>query len=186
MENKIIDLIENNKEFVESKFYDKQRKKLKSKQDPSCIVICCSDSRVPPEIVFQQFDLGELFVIRTAGHVLDEASLESIAYALSNFKELECIIILGHQNCGAIGAVYDELKANVKTSMFPKLHKVLKPSIVPNMIKLKRGNIINSSVKLHCKNTCKFLIENFNLNPLFIHTCYYTLHNGKVNCLCIH
>ena len=51
-------------------------------QSPEAIVVCCSDSRVPPEIVFQKKSVGELFVIRTAGNVIDDVALASIEYCL--------------------------------------------------------------------------------------------------------
>ena len=71
-------------------------------QHPWAIVICCSDSRVIPEKIFD-VDLGELFVIRVAGNVLDRHQLGSIEYAAGH---LDCrqIIVLGHTGCGAVTA----------------------------------------------------------------------------------
>lgn len=71
-------------------------------QHPHAIVICCSDSRVVPEYIFS-VGLGELFVIRVAGNVLDKHQLGSIEYAASH---LHCrlILVLGHTGCGAISA----------------------------------------------------------------------------------
>ena len=77
-------------------------KELKEKQNPFAIVVSCSDSRVPPELVFDQ-GLGDLFVIRTAGNVIGDFELGSIEYAI---EHLHCklIVVLGHENCGAIEA----------------------------------------------------------------------------------
>jgi len=71
-------------------------------QFPYAIVVCCSDSRVIPEQIFSA-GIGELFVIRVAGNVLDKHQLGSIEYAAGH---LGCskIIVMGHTNCGAVGA----------------------------------------------------------------------------------
>lgn len=71
-------------------------------QSPFAVIVSCSDSRVPPELIFDT-GIGELFVIRTAGHVLEAAAIGSIEYAV---KYLGCrlIVILGHTECGAVGA----------------------------------------------------------------------------------
>lgn len=71
-------------------------------QHPQAIVICCSDSRVVPEHIFSA-GIGELFVIRVAGNVLDRHQLGSIEYAAAH---LHCrlVLVLGHTGCGAVGA----------------------------------------------------------------------------------
>lgn len=71
-------------------------------QRPFAIVVGCSDSRVPVEVVFDA-GLGELFVVRTAGHVLAEASLASVRYAVQ-VLDVRAIVVLGHEDCGAVSA----------------------------------------------------------------------------------
>jgi carbonic anhydrase len=101
-----VELIEGNERFVEHKpKHPHQTKKtidqLKSEgQHPSAIVVSCSDSRVPPELIFDQ-GFGDLFVIRTAGNMLGEHELGSIEYALDHL-ETRLIIVMGHKDCGAI------------------------------------------------------------------------------------
>jgi carbonic anhydrase len=77
-------------------------KDLKKGQNPFVIVVSCSDSRLPPELIFDQ-GLGDIFSIRTAGNVIGDLELGSIEYAV---EHLHCklIIVLGHENCGAISA----------------------------------------------------------------------------------
>lgn len=70
-------------------------------QHPHAIVICCSDSRVIPEKIFSA-DIGELFVIRVAGNVLDNHQLGSVEYAAAHLG-CELIVVLGHTGCGAVG-----------------------------------------------------------------------------------
>lgn len=78
----------------------RRRAELLKGQSPFAAVLCCSDSRVPPEIVFDQ-GLGELFVVRTAGHVLDEAVLGSLQYSVEHLH-VPLIVVLGHKFCGAV------------------------------------------------------------------------------------
>ncbi len=75
---------------------------LKKGQDPFAIIVGCADSRVPPELIFDQ-GLGDIFSIRTAGNIIGDYELGSIEYAV---EHLGCkfIIVLGHENCGAIKA----------------------------------------------------------------------------------
>lgn len=77
-------------------------KRLSVGQKPHTIVLSCSDSRVPPELLFDQ-KLGEIFVIRTAGETLDAMGIGSIEYALSHLGARH-ILVLGHTNCGAVKA----------------------------------------------------------------------------------
>ena len=71
-------------------------------QHPYAVVICCSDSRVIPELIFDA-SIGDLFVIRTAGNVLDKQQFGSIEYAVEHLHCKE-VLMLGHTGCGAVGA----------------------------------------------------------------------------------
>lgn len=75
---------------------------LSKAQHPRAVVVCCSDSRVPPELVFDQ-GLGDLFVVRTAGNVLSDIELGSIEYAVEHLHT-PLVVVLGHEECGAIKA----------------------------------------------------------------------------------
>ncbi len=77
-----------------------EREKLVNSQIPPITILACSDSRVPPELVFNQ-SLGALFVIRTAGNVADDLGLASIEYAIK-FGWTNLIVVLGHESCGAV------------------------------------------------------------------------------------
>ncbi len=103
-------LMEGNKRFVNGNLIQKdvgeaRRKELSKGQHPFAIVVTCSDSRVAPEIVFDQ-GLGELFVIRVAGNVVDPVALGSIEYAAEHLHT-PLLIILGHTHCGAVTAAVD-------------------------------------------------------------------------------
>lgn len=79
-----------------------RREELNEGQHPFAVVISCSDSRVCPEIVFD-CGLGDLFVVRSAGQVADDAELASVEYAVEHLG-VELVLILGHSSCGAVGA----------------------------------------------------------------------------------
>ncbi|MBX3019783.1 MAG: hypothetical protein KF767_17990 [Bdellovibrionaceae bacterium] len=85
----------------------KDIQRLKTGQKPHAIVISCSDSRVPPEIVFDQ-KLGELFVIRTAGQTLSPEVVASVEYAVEHLGP-RLILVLGHTSCGAVHATSDAI-----------------------------------------------------------------------------
>jgi len=91
-----------NEDFLRTSSPDLRLKTAKEGQHPYAIVICCSDSRVIPEQIFSA-GIGDLFVIRVAGNVLDNHQLGSIEYAAAH---LDCdqIIVLGHTGCGAVSA----------------------------------------------------------------------------------
>ncbi len=82
-----------------------RREEVLSGQNPFAIIVGCSDSRIPPEIVFDQ-GIGDIFVIRTAGQVMDNATLASIEYAAEHLGVL-LVVVLGHDGCGAVKATVE-------------------------------------------------------------------------------
>ena len=83
------------------------RHRLASKQTPFAVFFGCADSRVAAEIIFDQ-GLGDMFVVRTAGHVIDSAVLGSVEYAVS-ILNVPLIVVLGHDSCGAVRAAMTAL-----------------------------------------------------------------------------
>ncbi|MEV0174525.1 carbonic anhydrase [Streptomyces sp. NPDC050803] len=81
------------------------RKALISGQHPFAVILSCVDSRVPPELVFDQ-GLGDLLTVRSAGEVLDEAVLGSVAYGVLEL-DIPLVLVLGHQSCGAVRAAVE-------------------------------------------------------------------------------
>lgn len=86
------------------------RTALGTGQKPFAIVLTCSDSRVPPEILFNK-GLGEIFVIRVAGNIVDPHELGSIEYAVEHLGT-NLVVVLGHEKCGAVGAAYGSYPVN--------------------------------------------------------------------------
>ncbi|MBP8300902.1 MAG: carbonic anhydrase, partial [Planctomycetes bacterium] len=108
-----------------------RRTEVANGQHPYAIVITCSDSRVSPEIVFDA-GIGDLFVIRTAGHVIDDHALGSIEYAAEHLHT-KTVLVLGHERCGAVGAAMQggELPGHIGS---------LVTAIAPNIKNANRGN----------------------------------------------
>lgn len=99
-----------NQRFIQDRAQASRRAKLATGQNPKVIVIGCSDSRVPPEFVFDE-GIGDLFVIRVAGNVSDEVDVDSIEYTLLKLKP-RLIIVMGHTDCGAVDGALEHLKRN--------------------------------------------------------------------------
>ena len=101
-----MDIEQGNKNFINKLNNDKElrdrRDELANGQHPEVLVITCSDSRVVPEMIFN-CSLGDIFVIRTAGNVINEGELATVEYAIEHLK-VKRIIVLGHTHCGAVHA----------------------------------------------------------------------------------
>lgn len=122
-------LIEGNQRFVSGEVLyddlslDKRKALTANGQHPFAVIVSCSDSRVTPEILFDQ-SLGDLFVIRNAGNVIDTIGLGSIEYGVAHL-EAPLILVLGHVNCGAVKAVVDGTEAQ---GSLPEIIKKIQPA----------------------------------------------------------
>lgn len=103
------DMLQGNQSFQKSEALAKRRAETAQSQAPQAIVLSCSDSRVPPEAVFNRY-VGRLFVVRTAGHAIGDYELGSIEYAVEHLHT-PLIVVMGHERCGAIKATVEALKA---------------------------------------------------------------------------
>jgi len=104
-------LLEGNQRFqheanTHPQLHAKRRSELVGGQAPFAVILSCSDSRVPPELIFDQ-GLGGLFVVRVAGNTVTRAGLESIDYAVSSLGT-NLIMVLGHESCGAVKGALSE------------------------------------------------------------------------------
>ena len=101
-----------NGDLIHKSTLDMKRESLTSKQNPFAIVLGCSDSRVAPEIIFDQ-DLGDIFVVRIAGNVVTPEVLASIEYA-SVYLGASLIMVLGHESCGAVDSVIKGITKDIE------------------------------------------------------------------------
>jgi carbonic anhydrase len=110
MESQVDRLAEGNKRYAEGRSIHPRcdaarRSQVEDGQAPFAVVVGCSDSRVPPEILFDQ-GLGDLFVVRTAGNILDDIGMGSVEYAVLHLG-VRLVVVLGHSRCGAVGAALE-------------------------------------------------------------------------------
>lgn len=99
------DILSGNATYQKNEMLAKRRAETAQSQSPQAIIVSCSDSRVPPEGVFNRY-IGRLFVVRTAGHALGDYELASIEYAVEHLKS-PLIVVMGHERCGAVKATVD-------------------------------------------------------------------------------
>jgi carbonic anhydrase len=108
-----------------------QRQRAVEGQEPFATILACADSRVPPELVFDQ-SCGELFVVRTAGHAVTPVVTGSVEYALTELG-VPLVLVLGHSGCGAVKATLDEM-ASPSPRLTPGLAAVVecvRPGLEP-------------------------------------------------------
>jgi carbonic anhydrase len=108
---------------------DLTRTELAHQQHPHAVVFCCSDSRVAPELIFDE-GVGDLFVIRNAGQVLSDPVLGSLEYAVE-LLAVPLIVVIGHQECGAVAAAIAELGADAAPlpPYIARITELIKPSV---------------------------------------------------------
>lgn len=120
-----MDLKLGNKEFLNKLENDRalkdRRDGLVKGQHPEVLVITCSDSRVVPEIIFN-CSLGDIFVIRTAGNIINEGELATVEYAIEHLK-VKRIVVLGHTHCGAVHATIKNEKGQYLDPILNRIRK---------------------------------------------------------------
>ncbi|SDT46150.1 carbonic anhydrase [Actinoplanes derwentensis] len=133
-----------------------RRAELIGSQAPSAIVFGCADSRVPAEILFDQ-GLGDLFVVRTAGHVVDGSVLGSIEYAVEVLG-VPLIVVLGHDSCGAVAAsiaMVDEGK--VPPGSIREIVEHIAPDVV--RARIAGAETLAETIEQHASYTAELLRE---------------------------
>ena len=129
----------------------KRRTELATGQRPFAIVLGCADSRTSPEVLFDQ-GLGDLFVIRVAGNILDDHVLGSIEYAVEHLGA-QLIVVLGHQRCGAVQAAKETLDSKAEA---PAHINSIVASIQP-AVEATRGADLEATVKANTDNVVQSL-----------------------------
>lgn len=159
-------LREGNRRFVEGHLRsdgavdDGERRRLVAGQEPFAILLGCSDSRVPAEIVFDQ-GLGDLFVIRVAGNIVAPSLVGSVEFAAEVFGT-RLVVVLGHSNCGAIGATLDALEEGAPASS-PNLGSIvdrIRPAVAPlfeTELRHDRANLVHHAVRANIRASAEHL-----------------------------
>ncbi|MFA0964092.1 carbonic anhydrase [Roseivirga sp. BDSF3-8] len=156
-----------------------RRDSVVGSQEPFAVIIGCADSRVVPELVFDT-GIGDLFVIRVAGNIIDDAVTASIEYAVSNLGT-KLVVVLGHESCGAVTAAVNE----VKGGHLDALTKAIRPAVetaskqdgdkVDNAIRQNAVNMTN--LLRNSEPVIKDMVENKGVEVV---PAYYSLSTGEV------
>jgi carbonic anhydrase len=167
-----------------------RRAELVKQQQPFAIVLGCSDSRVPAEIVFDQ-GLGDLFVIRVAGNIVASSQVGSVEFAASRFGT-RLVVVLGHSQCGAVLATFEELQQplahqspnlrSIVDRIRPAVEGLLKTELRHNLDALVRQAVranvsISANHLRHGSEVLERLIRN---DGLLVVGAEYSLETGVV------
>ena len=166
-----------------------KRAELVTGQSPFAIVLACSDSRVPVELVFDQ-GLGDLFVIRVAGNVVAPSQVGSVEYAAEQLGT-RLVVVLGHSNCGAVDATLKDLRRE-QAHRSPNLRAIvdrIRPAVEPLLEKNEHtslqdaviANVIRSVERLHHGSI--ILEELVKSGDLLIVGADYSMESGVVTFL---
>ena len=160
-------------------------RELKKGQKPFVVLVSCSDSRIPPELVFDQ-GLGDVFSIRTAGNIIGDYELGSIEYAVEHLN-CKLIVVLGHEDCGAIEAYASSENEKPNADHIQNLinyiaaedeEKNVPANLKSNMEILTKANITHGVNLLKASTpVLKPLVDK---NEIKVIGAYYDLDNGKV------
>jgi carbonic anhydrase len=158
-----------------------RREASQTTQTPFAVIVGCSDSRVSPEIIFDQ-GIGDLFVVRVAGNVIGPLELESIEYSTFVLNSV-LVLVLGHENCGAVKAVLQG-----KSQDFPALTLSIGPAV--KEVKGKdSSDALTAAIKANALHMKDLLLRSGKLGKLAkkklidIEAAYYNLETGEVELL---
>lgn len=184
-------LIDGNKRFVAGNLTSlsnlaQRRDQLVNGQSPFAVIVCCSDSRVPPELVFDQ-TLGQLFVVRTAGQVIDEAARSSITYGVDSLQS-PLLLVLGHTGCGAVAATLATLRGNTIPGYAYRLAEGIGPAVqsVLNQPGDQLDNAVRANIKMgvdQLRTSQPVLADAVRSGRLTVAGGYYDLASGAVSIL---
>ena len=181
-------LMAGNKRYVSAKQThpdqtSERRIELRTGQNPFAAILGCADSRVPPEVIFDQ-GLGDLFVVRVAGNVLDNIILASLEYAEIHLRT-PLIMVLGHSKCGAVEATVTGGKLEGHLS---SLTSAIEPAL--DKAEGQSGDLLNNTAKANAKMVVEQLkcsgvrfTELIETGKLTVVAAYYDLDTGAVEIL---
>ncbi|KGF71978.1 carbonate dehydratase [Neosynechococcus sphagnicola sy1] len=159
-----------------------QLRNVVHEQNPFAAILACSDSRVAPEILFDQ-GLGNLFVVRTAGNISSTEDIASLEFA-TLILGAKVIVVMGHTGCGAVKAA---IKGGEVPGLISSLILAIRPAI--NRVKDQPGDLLENSIKANAINQVERLrisgvLSNLKKNgQLLIVPAYFDLETGKVSLL---
>ncbi|MBY8823064.1 carbonic anhydrase [Sphingomonas colocasiae] len=158
----------------------------KEGQAPFCAYVSCSDSRVPPELLFGR-GLGELFIIRNAGNTVDTVAMGSIEFAVAELG-VSLVVVMGHESCGAVKAAMSVVSENAR---FPGAIGNMVEPIIPAVLEARgeAGDATEAAVRQNVRRVVRklregsdpLLIEPQKAGRLKVVGAYYHLEKGEVD-----
>jgi carbonic anhydrase len=181
------DLMEGNQRFVggKTKAVDvvPLRQSLVNGQKPKVAVLACSDSRVSPEILFDK-NLGDLFVVRSAGNIADALGVASIEYAVEHLGS-SVLVVLGHQKCGAVWAACSGDK--MPTTNLQTMVDKISPAVTRARTHAKGDELVEAAILENVLQSAKDVVASSEVLQHFLHDgkltvfeAVYELDSGKV------
>ena len=165
-------------EVSQSKPTAARRAETAQEQHPFAIILGCADSRTAPELIFDQ-NLGDLFVIRTAGNLVDDHALGSIEYAVAHLGA-RLVVVLGHQRCGAVKAA---LESDHAPGHIESLVRDIQPAV--KAAKGKPGDTLSATVTENARQVAAQIKAKAALGDLAkevrIVSAVYDLDTGKID-----
>src|SRR5438034_7124401 len=149
-----------------------QRRAWSTSQRPPVTIISCADSRVPPELMFDQ-TIGDVFVVRVAGNVIDDFNLASVEYAVAN-KWTKLIVVIGHESCGAVKEAISD-KTDFGSPALNELVEKVRDNLNKQKPELERAVEMNAEASTKQLRTSKIISD----SKVKIVTAYYSF-DGKV------
>ena len=167
-------LLEGNRRFISGELSqkdvgDKRRHELTNGQHPFATVLSCSDSRVAPEVIFDE-GLGDVFIVRVAGNVVEPTTLGSIEYGAEHLHT-PLLVILGHESCGAVKATL-EAKGKPEGNIGAIIKKIMPAVNAAKKAKKDPDETLNLAVQENIKNTYKDIMKSKVVKEL--------VHEGKL------
>lgn len=182
-------LKEGNQHFVSNHLvhntdYLSQIEETKKEQHPHSLILGCIDSRVPPEIIFDQA-LGQIFVARVAGNIDDDYIIGSMEFAVKA-KHTKLIVVLGHNHCGAVKGAMDNVELEHLTSLVDQIKPAISEQNSYPMDDAVADLTSKKNVQItvqHLLARSKILNESVLTNEIKIIGAFYNIENGEVEFL---
>jgi carbonic anhydrase len=180
--------MQGNARFVDAKMVHpaqdpEHRLRVSQGQQPFATILTCSDSRLPPEVIFDQ-GLGDLFVVRVAGNIVDAALTGSVEYAVDHLNT-PLVVVIGHQRCGAVEATLESIQHNSKPhGDIGALVSAITPAIP--VAEQRPGDLLENTVRVNAEMSRDALAKSPELagriksGEVKTLAAYYSLDDGRI------
>lgn len=182
-------LVQGNQRFVDARMQHpdqspEHRLRVSQAQHPFAAILTCSDSRVPPEVLFDQ-GLGDLFVIRVAGNIADVSEMGSVEYAVAHLGA-PLVVVIGHERCGAVEATLDSIQNHTTPhGSVAALVDAIAPAVP--VARQRSGDLLDNTIRVNAEMSRDAITKSPELTDplkrgqLKVLAAYYDLDDGRVS-----